>query len=58
MEITKIGLDQLKERIRNIHLYPPDGMKVEELSCWLRGAEHMHASVIHLIKDLEDDQHD
>lgn len=56
--MTNVGLNDLKERIRNIDLYPPNGMTVEELSCWLRGAEHMHASVINLIKDLEEGQHD
>lgn len=56
--MTNVGLNDLKERIRNICLYPPNGMTVEELYCWIRGAEQMQESVDDLIKDLEEGQHD
>ena len=55
--MTNVGLNDLKERIRNIPIYPPTGIRVEELGSWLRGVEYMRAIVINLIKDLEDSQH-
>lgn len=52
--LTKMGYDQIVERIINRTVQPPEDMTVEMLNAWMTGYADCQKAVIDIINKLKD----
>lgn len=52
--LTKIGYDEIIERVKNMVVTPPQGVTINELERWLEGHAYAQACMLSILNKMKD----